>query len=124
MTVGSAVTFVVAAVAGVLGNQLTKDAVWAWVAFGAALVVGAAVTALVAYRNTPAPSPTVDSEPEQTDDAPAADTASTRPRATKPLAQTIEGPVAQGDVHLKGTYVAGHDITFTGTEGARGKKRP
>lgn len=89
----------VAAVAGVLGNQLTRDAVWAWVAFGVALAVGAGVTALVAYRTAPEPQP----EPEP---------------------PVVEGPVAHGDVIMKGTYVAGHDITITGNEGRRSAKRP
>lgn len=97
VTVGSAASFVVAAVAGVLGNQLTKDAVWAWVAFGVALVVGAGVTALVAYRS-----------------------AGTQPEAT--TLPTIEGPVARGKVVLKGKYVAGHDLTVHPDR--RGKKRP
>lgn len=47
---GSAGSFVLAVIAGVAGNQLGRDALWAWVAFGAALVLGAAVTAFVAHR--------------------------------------------------------------------------
>jgi hypothetical protein len=46
----AAVSFVLAAVAGVVGNQLAWDAVWAWVAFGTVLVLGAAVTAWTAQR--------------------------------------------------------------------------
>ena len=48
--VGGGATFVLAAVAGVLGNQLAADAVWAWVAFVAMLIVGSAVTAWVAHH--------------------------------------------------------------------------
>lgn len=47
---GGAVSFVVAGVAGVVGNQLSNDAGWAWVAFGVALVVGASVTGWTAHR--------------------------------------------------------------------------
>ncbi|NUT48647.1 MAG: hypothetical protein HOV94_15270 [Saccharothrix sp.] len=107
VTAGSAASFVVAAVAGVLGNQLTKDAIWAWVAFGAALVVGAAVTAFVAHRTSsssgPGPGPGA---------------------AADPVPHTVEGPVAKGDVNLDGTYVAGHDITFTDTAHTRDTGRP
>jgi hypothetical protein len=46
---GGAVSFVMAAAAGVAGNQLSKDAVWAWVAFGITLILGSAVTGWVAY---------------------------------------------------------------------------
>ena len=49
-TVGGGTTFVLAAVAGALGNQLAADAVWAWVAFVAAMIVGAVVTAWVAHH--------------------------------------------------------------------------
>ena len=48
--VGGAVSFVVAAVAGVVGNQLGKNADWAWVAFGIVLVLGIVVTGWTAYR--------------------------------------------------------------------------
>src|SRR5664279_4802445 len=48
--VGGGATFVLAAVVGVLGNQLAADAVWAWVAFVAAMIVGAVVTAWVAHH--------------------------------------------------------------------------
>ena len=41
---GAAVTFVLAAVAGVVGNQLTGHLTWALVAFIALLAAGAAVT--------------------------------------------------------------------------------
>lgn len=47
---GGAVSFVMAGVAGVVGNQLSKDAGWAWVVFGIALILGAAVTGWTAYR--------------------------------------------------------------------------
>lgn len=47
---GGAVSFVVAGVAGVLGNQITKDAGWAWFAFAAVLVFGALVTGWAAHR--------------------------------------------------------------------------
>jgi len=50
--VGGGATFVLAAVAAVLGNQLAADAIWAWVAFVAMLIVGAAVTAWVAHHTT------------------------------------------------------------------------
>ena len=33
-----------------LGNQITKDAVWAWVAFAVVLVVGALITGWAALR--------------------------------------------------------------------------
>jgi hypothetical protein len=47
---GGAISFVVAGVAGVMGNQLSKDAGWVWVAFGIILILGAAVTGWTAYR--------------------------------------------------------------------------
>jgi len=49
---GGAVSFVMAGVAGVVGNQLSKDAGWVWVAFGITLVLGAAVTGWTACRTT------------------------------------------------------------------------
>jgi hypothetical protein len=42
--VGAAATFVLAAVAGVVGNQLTGHLTWALVAFAVLLVAGMAVT--------------------------------------------------------------------------------
>jgi hypothetical protein len=113
VTAGSAASFVVAAVAGVLGNQLTEDAVWAWTAFGVALVMGAGLTALVAYRSTPG-----------REQGPASGNAVAD--AGEPEQRAVEGPVARkGDVILKGKYVAGHDmtITTTGAEDTRGRKR-
>lgn len=47
---GGAVSFVVAAVAGVVGNQLSKDIGSAWLAFGIVLILGAAITGWMAYR--------------------------------------------------------------------------
>jgi hypothetical protein len=41
---------------GVLGNQLTKDAVWAWVLFVGALLMGAVLTSLVAFYSAAAPA--------------------------------------------------------------------
>jgi hypothetical protein len=46
--VGGAASFLMAGVAGVVGNQL-KDAGWAWVASGLILILGAAVTGWAAY---------------------------------------------------------------------------
>ncbi len=46
---GGAVSFVVAVVAGVVGNEL-RDTSWAWLAFGITLVLGALVTGWTAYR--------------------------------------------------------------------------
>lgn len=46
---GGAVSFVVAGVAGVIGNQISKDAGWAWVVFGITVILGAAVTGWTAY---------------------------------------------------------------------------
>lgn len=92
VAIGSAVSFVAAAVAGVLGNLLTDKAVWTWVAFGAALLIGAGVTAFVAYRT-------------------AADIEQHAEPAPTP--HTVEGPVACHDVIIQGTYVAGHDLTVT-----------
>ncbi len=54
--IGGGATFVLAAVAGVLGNQLRAGAWWPWLAFLAVLVIGAVVTAVVAYRTTDADS--------------------------------------------------------------------
>lgn len=126
VTAGSAASFVLAAVAGVLGNQLTKDAVWAWVAFGVALVVGAGITAFVAHRSAPKPDPVAGGgspgAPEQQAGGPASGAAVAS--AHEPEARTIEGPVARGNIILNGTYVAGHDVTITGTEGTRGSKHP
>lgn len=39
-----------AGVAGVLGNQITKDSAWSWSAFTAVLVFGALVTGWAAHR--------------------------------------------------------------------------
>jgi hypothetical protein len=50
--VGEGTTFVLATVAGVLGNQLETGAWWPWLAFLAVLVIGTAVTAVVAYQTT------------------------------------------------------------------------
>jgi hypothetical protein len=47
--VGAGSSFALAAVAGVLGNQL-GEGWWAWVAFIAVLVVGFVVTSIAAYR--------------------------------------------------------------------------
>lgn len=47
---GSASSFVLAAVAGVLGNQLKPGAWWFWLAFTVTLLVGAGITAAVAHR--------------------------------------------------------------------------
>lgn len=59
--VGAAVAFVLAALVGVLGNQLTRDAVWAWVWFVAALAVGAAATVFFAVNDADPPTgPAVD----------------------------------------------------------------
>ncbi|MEU0878059.1 hypothetical protein ABZ345_05635 [Lentzea sp. NPDC005914] len=65
--VGAGATFVLAAVAGVLGNQLKADAWWPWLAFLAVLVIGTAVTAVATYRTAAVevlqpspPSPTPD----------------------------------------------------------------
>lgn len=46
---GAGSSFALAAVAGVLGNQL-GEGWWAWVAFGAVLVIGIVVTSIAAYR--------------------------------------------------------------------------
>lgn len=46
---GGAVSFVVAGVAGVVGNQLGHGG-WAWIAFGIILVMGTVVTGWTAYR--------------------------------------------------------------------------
>jgi hypothetical protein len=48
---GGAASFVVAEIAGVVGNQLGKSTSWAWAAFSVALVLGAAVTGWTAYRS-------------------------------------------------------------------------
>jgi hypothetical protein len=40
---------VVAGVAGVIGNQLSRDAGWAWVAFSVALILGAVITGWTTY---------------------------------------------------------------------------
>ncbi|MGH4024379.1 MAG: hypothetical protein ACRDRV_07315 [Pseudonocardiaceae bacterium] len=48
--VGSAVSFVMAGGAGVIGGSISKEAGWAWFAFGAVLLVGALVTGWAAYR--------------------------------------------------------------------------
>ncbi|MGW5723158.1 hypothetical protein ACWEVP_43790 [Amycolatopsis sp. NPDC003865] len=96
---GSGASFVAAAVAGVLGNQLSKDALWAWIAFGLTLLIGAGVTALVTHRSLAG-----NQSPE-------------------PEPRTVEGPVTgRGDITLKGEYVAGHDLTVN-HPGRRGKKR-
>lgn len=121
VTVGSAASFVVAAVAGVLGNQLTEDAVWAWVAFGMVLVVGAGVTALVAHRSTPGLDQIAGDGREQRTGR---GHTSSNAAVHEPEPHTVEGPVArEGNVTLRGKYVAGHDMTITGTDGARDKKR-
>ncbi|GAB3444213.1 hypothetical protein GCM10027570_13390 [Streptomonospora sediminis] len=49
---GGGSTFALAAVAGVLGNQLTATALWAWAAFAAVVAIGAAATAWTAHRTT------------------------------------------------------------------------
>jgi hypothetical protein len=49
---GGAVSFVAAAVAGVVSNQPGGHMGWAWVAFGIVLALGAAVTGWTAYRTT------------------------------------------------------------------------
>jgi hypothetical protein len=47
--VGAGSSFALAAVAGVLGNQLGKGW-WAWAAFAAVLVIGVVVTSIAAAR--------------------------------------------------------------------------
>lgn len=47
---GGAATFLLAAVVGVLGNQLTEDAVWSWVFFVTALTIGALATSWFAFH--------------------------------------------------------------------------
>lgn len=48
--VGGGASFVLAAVAGVVGNQLRVGAWWPWLAFVVILAVGVAVTTVVVYR--------------------------------------------------------------------------
>jgi hypothetical protein len=59
---GAGSSFALAAVAGVLGNQL-GEGWWVWVAFGAVLVIGIVVTGIVASRTASgapgSPSPVV-----------------------------------------------------------------
>lgn len=62
---GGAATFLFAAVVGVLGNQLTEDAVWSWVFFVTALTIGALATSWFAFHGAKhqAPAPV---DPKQT----------------------------------------------------------
>lgn len=55
VAIGGAATFLLAAVAGVLGNQLATT--WAWVAFGAVLLIGGAVTGWLTVHSAAAPPP-------------------------------------------------------------------
>jgi hypothetical protein len=51
VAIAGAGTFLLAAVAGVLGNQLTETAIWAWAAFLGVLLLGAAVTGWLTVRS-------------------------------------------------------------------------
>jgi len=54
--VGAGSSFALAAIAGVLGNQLGPGAWWTWAAFLAVLLIGTAVTAIAAYRAAAKPT--------------------------------------------------------------------
>lgn len=41
---GGGLTFILAAIAGVVGNQLSSNNYWTWVAFTGIIIVGAAIT--------------------------------------------------------------------------------
>ncbi|MDA0563848.1 hypothetical protein LG943_05830 [Streptomonospora sp. S1-112] len=61
--VGAGAAFVLAALAGVLGNQLAVGAPWAWAGFAAAVAAGAAVTAWAALPAPEAGCGTTDGHP-------------------------------------------------------------
>lgn len=63
---GGGTTFALAAVAGVLGNQLAATALWAWTAFAAVVAIGAAITAWTAHRTTARHAPTRQAPPGAT----------------------------------------------------------
>jgi len=60
--VGEGATFALAAVAGVLGNQLKGGVWWPWLAFLAVLVIGTLVTVIAAAEPTLPPPPWLTSE--------------------------------------------------------------
>lgn len=55
--VGGGASLVLAAVAGVIGNQLSGTALWAWITFPVVLVIGVCVTVWVARLTAPLTSP-------------------------------------------------------------------